>query len=125
MNVAVVLTEVGRSIGGRFTFQEMLLESLGRLRGETRHSFITYSAGISRYTDATLAWRARRMGRVAVTLSIQASRDAQDKLIGKRLAHIRSPLQRQLDSNATDLVWFPTTRSVALESSRRCSGLRM
>jgi glycosyltransferase involved in cell wall biosynthesis len=109
VRVAVVITEVGRGIGGRYTFQEMLLGAVDRLRAKTTHQFIPYSAGISRHTRGRPAWRARRMAQVAISISVQASRHAQDALLGKRLLHIRTPLQRRLEADGIDLVWFPTT----------------
>ena len=32
----------------------------------------------------------------------------QDALVGTRLVHIRTPLERRLAADAIDLVWFPT-----------------
>jgi glycosyltransferase involved in cell wall biosynthesis len=108
VKVAVVVTEIGRGVGGRFTFQEMLLEAIARVRHETSHEFSTYSAGISRYTEGSRPWRRRRLAQVAATLAIQASRDVQDKLVGRRVLHMRTALQRRLDADGIDLVWFPT-----------------
>jgi glycosyltransferase involved in cell wall biosynthesis len=109
LRVALVITEIGRSVGGRFTFQEMITAAVERLRGETRHEFVSFSSGISSHTEGSRAWRARRKATVAATLAIQASRDVQDKLVGKRLIHVRTALQRRLDAAGIDVVWFPTT----------------
>ena len=46
---------------------------------------------------------------MARTITAQAGRDFQDRVIGKRLLHVRTPLQRRLDAARVDLVWFPTT----------------
>jgi glycosyltransferase involved in cell wall biosynthesis len=108
MKVGVVVTEVGPGIGGRYTFQGMLLAAVERLRGATNHQFVVYSAGISRYTEASLTWRGRRLAKVAATLAIQASRDVQDSVITKRLVHVRTPLERRLHADGIDLAWFPT-----------------
>ena len=108
MRVAVIVTEVGRGIGGRFTFQEMLVAAVERLRGETQQEFVLYQAGYNRYTEGTLAWRARRLATVGVTLALRAAHDVQDLLVGTRLLHVRSPLERRLAADQIDLVFFPT-----------------
>lgn len=109
MKVAVVVTEVSPGIGGRHTFQEMLLGAIDRLRGETTHELVPYPAGISRYTQGRRAWRAKRMAEVATAISIQASRHVQDELLGKRVFHVLTPLQRRLEADGVDFAWFPTT----------------
>lgn len=121
MKVAVIVTELGQGVGGRYTFQEMLLAAVGRLRGETRHEFIAYGAGISRYTEGSARWRARRLTQVAATLGIQATHDVQDKLAGKRVLHMRTPLQRRLDADGIELVWFPTTYAEDVEQPYVCT----
>ena len=108
MRVAVIVTEVGRGIGGRFTFQEMLVGAVERLREETRHEFVLYNAGYNRYTEGRLSWRARRLATVGATLALRAVHDIQDALVGTRLLHVRTPLERRLAADAIDLVWFPT-----------------
>jgi glycosyltransferase involved in cell wall biosynthesis len=108
VRVAVIVTEVGRGIGGRFTFQEMLVEAVERLRSETRQEFILYRAGYNRYTEGTLSWRARRLATVGATMALRAVHDVQDVLIGTRLLHVRTPLERRLAADRIDLVWFPT-----------------
>lgn len=109
MKVAVIVTEIGRGVGGRYTFQEMLLGAVERLRGETHHEFVPYGAGFSRHTEGSARWKARRLATVAGTMAVQSSYDAQDRLLGKRLVHVRTPLQRRLDRDGVDLVWFLTT----------------
>jgi glycosyltransferase involved in cell wall biosynthesis len=109
LRIALVITEIGRAVGGRFAFQEMVTAAVARMRVETHHEFVTFSAGMSRYTEGSRAWRGRRGITVAATIAVQASRDLQDQLIGKRLLHVRTPLQRQLDAAGIDLVWFPTS----------------
>ena len=88
VRVAVIVTEVGRGIGGRFTFQEMLVAAVERLRDETR----TSSSSTTRATTATrrarLGWRARRLATVGTTLALRAVHDVQDALVGTRLVHI-------------------------------------
>ena len=108
MRVAVIVTEVGRGIGGRFTFQEMLVAAVERARSEARHEFVLYQAGYNRYTEGTIAWRARRLATVGVTLALRAAHDLQDALVGSRLLHVRTPLERRLAQDRIDLVWFPT-----------------
>jgi glycosyltransferase involved in cell wall biosynthesis len=108
VRVAVIVTEVGRGIGGRFTFQEMLVAAVERLRGETQHEFVVHRAGFNRYTEGTFAWRARRLATVGVTLALRAAHDIQDALVGTRLLHVRTPLERRLAADHVDLVWFPT-----------------
>ena len=108
MRVAVIVTEVGRGIGGRFTFQEMLVAAVERARSETRHEFVVYKAGYNRYAEGTAAWRVRRLATVGVTLVLRAAHDVQDALIGTRLLHVRTPLERRLGRDRIDLVWFPT-----------------
>jgi glycosyltransferase involved in cell wall biosynthesis len=108
MRIAVIVTEVGRGIGGRFTFQEMLVAALERVRGETQHEFVVYQAGYNRYAEGTAAWRARRLAIVGVTLALRAAHDVQDALVGTRLLHVRTPLERRLARDHIDLVWFPT-----------------
>jgi glycosyltransferase involved in cell wall biosynthesis len=109
VKVAVIVTEIGRGVGGRFTFQEMLLRAIERVGGGTRHEFVPYSAGFSRHTEGSARWKARRLATVAGTMAVQSSYDVQDKVIGKRLVHVRTPLQRRLDRDGIDLVWFLTT----------------
>ena len=65
---------------------------------ETDHEFLIFSAGISRYTEGSRLWRRRRAISVPRTSRCQAGRDFQDRVIGKRLLHIRTPLQRRLDA---------------------------
>ena len=108
MRIAVIVTEVGRGIGGRFTFQEMLLAAVERLREETHHDFLVYNAGWNRYIEGRLGWRARRLATVGTTLVLRAIHDLQDTLVGARLLHVRTPLERRLAADAIDLVWFPT-----------------
>ena len=108
MKVAVIVTEVGRGIGGRYTFQEMLLNAVERARPGTSHEFVTYAAGWNRYSEGTLGWRARRLATVGATLALRAVHDAQDAVIGSRLLHVRTPLERRLARDRVDLVWFPT-----------------
>ena len=108
MRVAVIVTEVGRGIGGRFTFQEMLVAAVERVRRDTAHEFVIYSAGYNRYTEGPLGWRARRLVTVGATLAIRAAHDVQDALVGTRLLHVRTPLERRLAADRIDLVWFPT-----------------
>ena len=108
MRVAVIVTEVGRGIGGRFTFQEMLLPAIERLRGQTDHEFVVYRAGYNRYTEGTLLWRARRLATVGLTLALRAAHEVQDVLVGTRLVHVRTPLERRLAADGIDLVFFPT-----------------
>lgn len=108
MKVAVIVTEVGRGIGGRFTFQEMLVAAVERLREQTDHELVLYNAGYNRYTEGRLAWRAQRLATVGATLALRAVHDVQDALVGSRLVHIRTPLQRRLTADGIDLVWFPT-----------------
>lgn len=108
MKVAVIVTEVGRGIGGRFTFQEMLVAAVERLQAETQHEFVLYNAGYNRYTEGARSWRARRLATVGATLALRAVHDVQDVLVGTRLVHIRTPLERRLAADAIDLVWFPT-----------------
>jgi glycosyltransferase involved in cell wall biosynthesis len=108
VKVAVIFTEVGRGIGGRFTFQEMLLDSVERVRSETRHEFVIYRAGWNRHTEGPALWRARRLATVGLTLAIQAAHDIQDAVVGKRLVKMRTPLERRLFADLVDLVWFPT-----------------
>jgi glycosyltransferase involved in cell wall biosynthesis len=109
VRVALVVTEIGRAVGGRFTFQEMITEAVGREGVGTHHEFVTFSAGMSRYTEGSRVWRGRRATTVAGTIAVQATRDLQDSVLGKRLLHIRTPLQRRLDASGIDVVWFPTT----------------
>ena len=108
MKVAVIVTEVGRVIGGRFTFQEMLVAAVERLRAETRHEFVIYPAGYNRHTEGPALWRARRLTTVGVTMLLRAAHDVQDILIGTRFLHVRTPLERRLKRDGIDLVWFPT-----------------
>jgi glycosyltransferase involved in cell wall biosynthesis len=108
VKVAVIVTEVGRGIGGRFTFQEMLVAAVERLREQTDHEFVLYNAGYNRYTEGRLSWRARRLATVGATLALRAVHDVQDALVGSRLVQIRTPLERRLSADGIDLVWFPT-----------------
>jgi glycosyltransferase involved in cell wall biosynthesis len=108
MRVAVIVTEVGRRIGGRFTFQEMLVAAVERARGRTRHELLVYAAGYNRYTEGPVAWKARRLTTVGVTLLLRAAHDIQDVLVGTRFLHVRTPLERRLARDRIDLVWFPT-----------------
>lgn len=108
MRVAVIVTEVGRGIGGRYTFQEMLLAAVERLREETSHELVTIPAGYNRYADGGAGWRARRLATVGLTLALRAAHDVQDAVIGTRLIHIPTPLERRLAAEQIDLVWFPT-----------------
>jgi glycosyltransferase involved in cell wall biosynthesis len=108
MRIGVVVTEVGRGVGGRYVFQEMLLAALDRVRGETTHDFTTYAAGISRYSESGVVWRGRRLAQAGATLAVQTSRDVQDKLVGRRCLHLRTALERRLEADSVDLVWFPT-----------------
>jgi glycosyltransferase involved in cell wall biosynthesis len=108
VKVAVIVTEVGRGIGGRFTFQEMLLNAVERARPSTSHEFVTYAAGWNRYAEGPLGWKARRLATVGVTLALRAVHDLQDAAIGSRLLHVRTPLERRLARDSVDLVWFPT-----------------
>jgi glycosyltransferase involved in cell wall biosynthesis len=108
VRVAVIVTEVGRGIGGRFTFQEMLLAAVERIRAETGHDFVIYRAGWNRYAEGPLLWRARRLATVGLTLALRAAHDVQDALVGSRLVHVRTPLERRLERDRIDLVWFPT-----------------
>ena len=108
MRVAVIVTEVGRGIGGRFTFQEMLVAAVQRLREESHHEFLVYNAGWNRYTEGPLGWRARRLATVGATIALRAVHDVQDALVGTRLLHIRTPLERRLAADGIALVWFPT-----------------
>lgn len=103
------MTEIGRAVGGRFTFQEMITAAIRRVGMETDHEFLIFSAGLSRFTEGSRLWRGRRAISVARTITAQAGRDFQDRVIGKRLLHVRTPLQRRLDAACVDLVWFPTT----------------
>jgi glycosyltransferase involved in cell wall biosynthesis len=116
MRVALVVTEVGRGIGGRYTFQEMIVDAVGRLRDETHHEFATLAAGFSRYTEGSRRWRLRRMAKVSATIAVRAVHDIQDNVLGKRLVHARTPLQRALEAARADLVWFPTTYAEDVES---------
>jgi len=108
VRVAVIVTEVGRGIGGRFTLQEMLLAAVERLRGETQHEFFIYRAGYNRYAEGSRGWRARRLATVGLTLALRGVHDLQDAFVGSRLIHLRTPLERRLASDDIDLVWFPT-----------------
>lgn len=108
MKVAVIVTEVGRGIGGRFTFQEMLLAAVERIQAETEHEFLTYRAGYNRYAEGPLLWHARRLATVGATLALRAMHDIQDALVGTRLLHVPTPLERRLERDRIDLVWFPT-----------------
>jgi glycosyltransferase involved in cell wall biosynthesis len=108
VKVAVIMTEVGRGIGGRFTLQEDLLAAVERLRGETEHELVVYRAGWNRYAEGPLGWRARRLASVGVTLGLRAAHDVQDALVGTRLLHVRTPLERRLERDGVQLVWFPT-----------------
>jgi glycosyltransferase involved in cell wall biosynthesis len=108
VRVALVITEIGRAVGGRFTFQEMITAAVARVSAETHHEFVTFSAGMSRYTEGSRVWRGRRAAKVAATTAVQVTHDVQDR-IGKRLVHLRTPLQRRLDAAGIDLVWFPTS----------------
>jgi glycosyltransferase involved in cell wall biosynthesis len=104
----MIVTEVGPGIGGRFTFQEMLVAAVERVRSETHHELLVYAAGYNRYTEGTVAWRARRLATVGYTLALRAAHDVQDALVGTRLLHVRTPLERRLEKDHIDLVWFPT-----------------
>jgi glycosyltransferase involved in cell wall biosynthesis len=108
MRVALVVTEVGRNVGGRFTFQEMLIAATERAEQRTSHTFVRYSSGISRYSEGGRVWRLRRLMQVISTTAIHAWSAAQDELLGKRLVHIPTRLQRRLRRDAIDIVWFPT-----------------
>jgi glycosyltransferase involved in cell wall biosynthesis len=108
VRVGVIVTEVGRGIGGRFTFQEMLLNALERARPRTRHEFVPYAAGWNRYAEGSVGWRARRLATVGATLALRAVHDVQDAVIGSRLVRVRTPLERRLARDGIDLVWFPT-----------------
>lgn len=108
MRVAVIVTEVGRGIGGRYTFQEMLLAAVDRARGKTHHEFVVYRAGWNRYAEGPSLWKARRLATVGGTLALRAVHDLQDALVGTRLLHVRTPLERRLEADGIDLVWFPT-----------------
>ena len=108
VRVAVIVTEVGRGIGGRFTFQEILLASVKRLRDKTPHEFVTIAAGYNRYAEGSAGWKARRLTTVVLTLALRAVHDVQDALIGTRVVHIPTPLERRLAAERIDLVWFPT-----------------
>ncbi|NUT55558.1 MAG: glycosyltransferase family 4 protein [Thermoleophilia bacterium] len=108
MRVGVIVTEVGRGIGGRYTFQEMLLAAVERARPSTRHEFVIHRAGWNRYAEGPLAWKARRLATVGATLALRAVHDVQDALVGTRLVHVATPLERRLEADAIDLVWFPT-----------------
>jgi glycosyltransferase involved in cell wall biosynthesis len=121
VKVGLINTEIGGGVGGRFTFQQMLLDATEGLRGQTRHEFVVYHAGISRYSEGSAAWRVRRTTSVAATLAVRVSHDMQDHLVGKRLVHLRTPLQRQLDSDGVDLVWFPTTYAEDVDQPYVCT----
>ena len=99
MRVAVIVTEVGRGIGGRFTFQEILLAAVERLRDKTPHEFVTIPAGYNRYAEGSAGWKARRLATVGLTLALRAAHDVQDALIGTRLVHIPTPLERRSRPN--------------------------
>ena len=75
----------------------MLVAAVERLREQTDHEFVTLLAGYNRYTEGRLAWRAQRLATVGATLATPAVHDVQDALVGTRLVHIRTPLQRRLD----------------------------
>lgn len=109
MRVGLIVTEVGAGVGGRFTFQESILAAVERLRGETYHEFSVYASGLSRYSTGSAGWWARRGARTTAGLAIGALRETQDALIGKRLVHVRTPLERTLRHGEVDVAWFPTT----------------
>jgi glycosyltransferase involved in cell wall biosynthesis len=115
MKIALVVTEVGGGVGGRFTFQETIVRATSRLVDETHHEFVTIASGFSRHTEGTRLWRARRMSQVGATTAIRVLHDVQDAAIGKRLVHRRTRLQRILDEIGVDLVWFPTTYAEDVE----------
>ena len=45
---------------------------------------------------------------MGATLALRAAHDVQDALVGTRLIHVRTPLERRLAADRIDLVWFPT-----------------
>lgn len=108
MRVAVVQTSVSASLGGRFTFQETLIDAIRATEQETNHEFIFYSRGLSLHSDSRGLRLIRRAAEVAATRSVEFGNDLQDRAFGRRLRHLRTSLDRRLEADGVDIVWFPT-----------------
>ena len=108
MRVAVVQTSVSASLGGRFTFQETLIDAIRATEQETNHEFTFYSRGLSLHSDSRGLRLIRRAAEVAATRSVEFGNDLQDRAFGRRLHHLRTSLDRRLEADGVDIVWFPT-----------------
>ena len=106
VKVAVVSNELTPQAGGRFTFQQTLAEALRQAEQQTHHRFLFITRGLTR--DAPGPWSRvlRRAASHVSTRIIQVIHDAQDRALGTRIVHIRTGLERRLDAEGIDLVWF-------------------
>src|SRR5438034_73214 len=107
MNVAVVLFGYRPNVGGSYTFQSTLVDTLRALEPETRHHFVYYSAGLEPTTESEDVIRIPG-GRIAKNSqrAIELARAVQDRWVGRRRLDPRTWLERSLDERGVDLVWF-------------------
>jgi glycosyltransferase involved in cell wall biosynthesis len=106
VRVAVVFRGIDPESGGNYTFADSLLRALRAIEPETSHSFAYYSTG--RVADPDII--AIPMGRAAMIRQrvVRRLRDRQDQLGAPRSHRFRTWLERSLEDQDADFVWFAT-----------------
>jgi glycosyltransferase involved in cell wall biosynthesis len=100
MNVALVQLRLTPEWGGAWTFQQSLTSALDQLAGGTHHRFHTYHVSNNRRWIAKRAW----------TRGVRRLQD--DVLELPRRVARHTALERHMDAQGIDLVWFTTQFAV-------------
>jgi glycosyltransferase involved in cell wall biosynthesis len=111
----MIETEVSRSVGGRYTFQETLFAAVEQLDSDSEHEFVRIPRGVSQYSTGTRSERLRRARQMAGSRLAEAINRAQDEVVGRRPVSVHSSLERELARREIDLVWFPTMYAEACD----------
>jgi glycosyltransferase involved in cell wall biosynthesis len=107
VKVAVVYYGLPPEGGGAHTFGGSLLEAIRAAEPRSGHSFAHYSAGGGEPPPDVTAIPFTRRERYR-RRSVYALRDAQDRAGMPRSTQLRTWLDREIDAQGYDLVWFAT-----------------
>jgi glycosyltransferase involved in cell wall biosynthesis len=106
MKVAVVLYGYTPEVGGGYTFQRTLVDSLERLGPSSGHEFTYFVAGggeMGPPGSVTIPWTRRSVLRRRL---IEFVRGWQDRVLGVRRVDPQTWFERESQSRGIDVVWF-------------------
>lgn len=114
MKIAVYIPEIHPSVGGGFTFPDVILQSLIKCAPNSSHTFLVYGHGVGSLINhplpqnITLVDVKRGFFRKILEKLKRATNIAQDIFIGRRIKYFKTWFQNSIQRLGVHVAWFVT-----------------